>query len=105
MVQNTEKFNQGLGLLNFEAYEEAIKCFQQDIKQNPNNLASYHNIGLAETHLGIDKQDKELLKSAIQNLEKAIKIAKELNYNGYPIAEANLEWAKDELAKLKSANS
>lgn len=76
--------------------------FQQDIEQNPNNLASYHNIGLAKTYLGIDKQDKALLQSAIEHLEKAIAIANELNYkDGYPIAETNLKWAAEELAKLK----
>ena len=102
MEKNTKEFNEGFGLLNFKVYEEAISLFQQDIKQNPQNLASYHNIGLAKTYLGIDKQDKALLQSAIQHLEKAIKIAEELNHqNGFPIAEANLKWAKEELSKLK----
>lgn len=102
MEENTEEFNQGIGLLNFKVYEEAINLFQQDLEQNPKNLASYHNIGLAQTYLGIDKQDKNLLQSAIQHLEKAIAIAEELKYkNGYPIAEANLKWATEELAKLK----
>ncbi len=101
MKDNTEEFNQGLGLLNFKVYEDAISLFQQDIEQNPNNLASYHNIGLAQTYLGIDKQDKGLLQSAIQYLEKAIAIARGLNYkDGYPIAETNLKWATEELAKL-----
>ncbi|MBS1759376.1 MAG: hypothetical protein JST23_04555 [Bacteroidetes bacterium] len=102
MEENTEEFNQGIGLLNFKVYEGAISLFQQDLEQNPKNLASCHNIGLAQTYLGIDKQDKYLLQSAIQNLEKAIAIANELNYkDGYPIAKVNLKWAIEELAKLK----
>ena len=101
MEDNAKEFNQGVGLLNFKAYEGAISLFHRDLEQNPNNLASYHNIGLAQTYLGIDNQDKGLLQSAIQHLEKAIAIAKELNYkDGYPIAEANLKWATEELAKL-----
>ena len=101
MEDNTEEFNQGIGMLTLKVYEGAISLFQQEIEQNPNNLAAYHNIGLAQTYLGIDKQDKGLLQSAIQHLEKAIAIAKELNYkDGYPIAEANLKWAIEELAKL-----
>ncbi|MBS0646406.1 MAG: hypothetical protein JSR97_07415 [Verrucomicrobia bacterium] len=101
MEDNTEEFKQGVSLLNFKVYEGAIDLFQQDIEQNPSNLASYHNIGLAQTYLGIDKKDKGLLQSAIQHLEKAIAIANELNYkDGYPIAEANLNWATEELAKL-----
>jgi tetratricopeptide (TPR) repeat protein len=102
MDENSEEFNQGIGLLNFQVYEGAINLFQQDIEQNPNNLASYHNIGLAKTYLGVDKKDKAMLQSAIEHLEKAIAIANELNYtDGYPIAETNLKWATEELAKLK----
>lgn len=102
MEENTEEFNQAVGLLNFKVYEGAINLFQQDLEQNPKNLASYHNIGLAKTYLGIDKQDKDLLQSAIEHLEKAIAIANELNYKGgYPFAETNLKWATEELAKLK----
>ena len=102
MDENSAAFNQAIGLLDFKVYEGAISLFQQDIEQNPNNLASHHNIGLAKTYLGIDKQDKALLQSAIEHLEKAIAIANELNYkDGYPIAETNLKWATEELAKLK----
>ena len=102
MNKNSEQFNQAVGLLNFKVYEEAIKLLEQDIKQNPDNFASYHNIGLAQTYLGIDKQDKCLLQSAIQNLEKAIQIVKGLNNkDGYPTAEVNLKWAMEELEKLQ----
>jgi tetratricopeptide (TPR) repeat protein len=101
-MEQTENFKQAFGLLNFKVYEQAISLFQSDLKENPLNLASYHNIGLAQIYLGIDRQNPELLKEAIKNLEKAIEISKNLHYeNGYPSAEANLTWAKEELAKFK----
>ena len=101
MRDNIEEFNQGVSLLNSKDYDGAISLFRQDLEKNPKNLASYHNIGLAQTFLGIEKQDKGLLLSAIQHIEKAIAIAKELNYeDGYPIAEANLKWSTEKLAEL-----
>ena len=46
-----------------------------------------------------------MIQAAIENLEKAIAIAKEKQYeSGYPIAEVNLNWAKEELAKLIKAD-
>lgn len=102
MTHQRENFEQAFGLLNFKVYEQAINLFQNDLKENPLNLASYHNIGLAQIYLGIDRRSTELLKEAIKNLEKAIDISNQRQFNnGYPSAEANLTWAKDELAKLK----
>ena len=101
MENVTEEFEQGNGLLNFKVYEGAISLFKKDLEKNPKNLASYHNIGLAETYLGVDKKNIDILKSAIEHLEKAIEIAKEINYkDGYLFAETNLKWAKAELEKL-----
>jgi tetratricopeptide (TPR) repeat protein len=101
MEEITKEFNQGFDLLNSKDYESAISLFQQDLGQNPDNFASYNNIGLSQTYLRIDIRDKVLIESAIQHFKKAIAIADELNYqNGYPIAEVNLKWAFDELSKL-----
>ena len=102
MENNLKEFNRGLELLVQKKYEEAIEIFKKDISLNPENLESYNNIGVAQTYLGIINQDMNLLTSDIQHFEKAIAIAKEFNYkDGYPSAENNLKWAKDELFKLK----
>jgi len=101
MQENSEQFEEAVELLNFKVYEQAIRLFQQDLEENPQNLASFHNIGLAQTYLGVDQKSVALLRAAIDNLEKAVSIAKDKKYeSGYPFAEANLKWAKEKLAKL-----
>lgn len=106
MKENTEEFNQGFGLLNFDVNEGTINLFQQDLEKNSNSPASYHSIGLAQTYLGIQKQGSKLQQLAIQNLEKAISIAKELNHNGgYTIANENLRWTNEELKTVRKDTS
>lgn len=101
MENNLKEFNRGLELIAQKKYGKAIEIFRKDINLNPENLESYNNIGVAQTYLGIMKKNISMLTSAIQYFEKAIAIAKEINQkDGYPSAEKNLIWAKDELSKL-----
>ena len=102
MEKKLNEFNRGLELFSQKKYEEAIEIFRKDINLNPENFESYNNIGVAQTYLGIINQDINLLISAIQHFEKAIVISKQFNSKeGYPNAEKNLKWAKNELSKLK----
>uniref|UniRef100_UPI00404AFE67 hypothetical protein n=1 Tax=Flavobacterium sp. TaxID=239 RepID=UPI00404AFE67 len=101
MKQNSKQFDRGLGLLNSKEYNQAINYFLEDLKIDPNNYASYNNIGLAQTYLGIKNKDKNILDLAIKNYQTAIEITKKLEDKvGFPSAEGNLKWAKDELSKL-----
>jgi len=102
MESSSAAFIHALQLLNSKSYEKAITLFRQDLDENPNNFLSYNNIGVAQTHLGIVKQDKSFLESAIQHFERAIAIANEsVPIQTYDICEINLKWAKEELKKLK----
>jgi tetratricopeptide (TPR) repeat protein len=101
MEQNSNQFDKAFGLLNSKAYLQAIELFLEDVKINPKNIASYNNIGIAETYLGIANSDIKLLESAIKNFQIAIDITNELQYkDGYPSAQGNLEWAKNEITKM-----
>lgn len=101
MKENSKQFNQAFGLLNSKAYSQSIDLFFEDLKINPKNIASYNNIGLAQTYLGISNGDKHFLELAMKNYQTAIDIAHELQYKGgYPSAQGNLEWAQKEIAKL-----
>jgi len=55
-------------------YEPTINLFQLDIKENPSNFASYHNMALAQTYLGIAKVTGIFWSVQLKNFEKTIEI-------------------------------
>jgi len=101
MEQNSKQFDKAFGLLNSKAFLKAIDLFLEDLQINPKNIASYNNIGVAKTYLGIANKDINLLESAIKNFQTAIDISNELqSKDGYPSAQRNIEWAKSEITKM-----
>lgn len=97
----SKQFQMAFGLTNPNSYDSAIKLYEQDLIDNPNNIAAMNNIAMCKINLSIIKQDKSLLPDAILLLKKAIDLVNgDNNYKyGYPIAEANLKWANDLLEK------
>jgi tetratricopeptide (TPR) repeat protein len=97
----SRSFQTAFGLANSNNYLAAIKLYEEDLAENPNNIASMNNIALAKIHLGINDSNQEYLPEAKELLEKALKIVKEnKDYkHGYPIAEANLKWVDNLLEK------
>ena len=94
-------FQHAFGLSSMKHYKAAIELYEEDLSENPKNIASMNNIELAKINLGISESNKELLKDAKIYLEKAIKIVNESDdYKfGYPIAEANLKWVNELLVE------
>ena len=100
MQAYSKLFNQAVDLLNSKSFSDSIELFKRDLEENPNNPTTYNNIGVAQTHLGIGQKDKPLLESAIQHFLKAIAMSELNPGKSYPIAKANLKWAREELSKL-----
>jgi len=105
MQENSKLFNEAHRLLQLKSYDEAVKLFRQDLKENPDNSITYNNIGVAQTFLGVVNNNKSLLESAIQHFQRAIAIAESTLGESYPSANKNLNWAKEELNKLELKNS
>jgi len=91
------EFQMAFGLTNTKCYDAAIELYEEDLKENPKNIASMNNIALCKINQAISRNDKTLLTEAIKILNKAIDIVNhDPNYKyGFPIAEANLKWAKE----------
>ena len=100
MQVNSKLFDQAHNLLNSKSFIESIELFKKDLVENPNKPTTYNYIGFAQANLGITQKDKSLLESAIQHFLKAIAITEFSPAKSYPIAEANLQWARRELSKL-----
>lgn len=93
----SKSFQIAFGLGNSKKYRAAIKLYEEDLEENPNNIASMNNIALAKIQLGISEKNIDYLKEAKELLEKALDIVrKNSEYkHGYPIAEENLKWVKE----------
>lgn len=90
----SRSFQIAFGYANSGNNLAAIKLYEEDLVENPNNIAAMNNIALAKIHLGISQSNPEYLLQAKELLENAIRIVgKSLEYkHGYPIAEDNLKW-------------
>jgi tetratricopeptide (TPR) repeat protein len=65
--ENVDSHSEGVKSFKAKKYDEAIKSFEVDIKENPNNVAAYFNLGLSYN------AQKEFGK-AIWAFEKVLKI-------------------------------
>ncbi len=92
----SKSFQKAFGFANSKNYLAAIKLYEEDLEENPKNIAAMNNIAVAKIHLGINENNSLYLSDAKGLLEKTLEIVREnQDYNyGYPIAEANLEWVK-----------
>ena len=97
----SKSFQMAFGYSSSKYYKGAIKLYEEDLKENPKNIASMNNIAVAKINIGISESNQELLLEAKQYLEKANKIVNESeDYKyGFPIAEANLKWVNELLEK------
>jgi tetratricopeptide (TPR) repeat protein len=97
-----QNFQKAFGYSSNGHYQQSIPLYEKAIQQDKNNFAALNNIAVARIYIAIEKCDKTLIENAISDLKEAIRITKEVyNYkDGYPIAEANLNWAETELNKL-----
>lgn len=95
-------FQRAFGLGSAKRYQEAIKLYEEDLKENPENIASMNKIAVAKIHIALSEESKEELRQEKGYLEKALKIVDESDVykkSGYPIAEANLNWVNELLKK------
>jgi len=97
----SESFQRAFGYSSSKHYKGAIELYKKDLEENPKNIASMNNIAVAMINLGISESNQNLLHDAKGYLEKAIKFVEESkDYKfGFPIAEANLNWVNEILAK------
>lgn len=65
--ENLDSHSEGVNAFKAKKYDEAIKSFEVDLKENPNNVAAYFNLGLSYN------AQKEFGK-AIWAFEKVLKI-------------------------------
>ncbi len=81
-------------------YDLAIKLYTQEIEQNDrHNYIAWNNRGRCKVMKGLLEKDEDLIKKGITDFEIAVRIAHEQTGNGYPPAKANIEWAKDIIAR------
>ncbi len=59
--------NEGLELLEAKKYEEAIVCFEQDIKEGKNLDEAYRGVGIAQFELGAYEASIKALEQALEN--------------------------------------
>lgn len=98
----SKSFQMAFGYSNNEYYQQSLPLYEKAMQEDNNNFAALNNMGVAKIYLGIKSKDKSLIEKAILDLKDAIRITREIyNYpDGYPIAEANLAWAEEEMVKL-----
>lgn len=89
------------GLSNGKNYKAAIELYEEDLLENPKNIAAMNNIAVAKINLGISESNISYIMEAKEILDETMKIVNGQNEykGGYPIAEANLKWANELLEK------
>lgn len=97
----SKSFQMAFGFSNGKNYKAAIELYEEDLLENPNNIAAMNNIAVAKINLGISESNKSYISEAKELLEKIMGIVNSQNEykDGYPIAEANLKWACELLEK------
>ncbi len=93
-----------LHALNLSYYnkDHAIRLYQRDLQNDPENYASWNNMGYCKISKGGEEKNAELIREGIKNVETALALAAEHKVN-FPIAEANLAEAKQILQKITNA--
>ena len=98
----SHNFQRAFGLAGLGFYHDSISLYKKALFEDKDNFSALNNIAVAKIYVGVEQKDKKLLEEAITNLKEAIRIANEVyNYpDGYPFAQANLDWAEEELTRL-----
>ena len=95
-------FKDAVRLSNSLAYKLSIPLYEKAIENDKNNFAALNNIAVAKIIVGVEEKKTGYIEEAIKSLHLSIEITKKVfEFEGYPIAEANLQWAQDELRKMK----
>lgn len=99
----SESFQRAFGYSNNKYYRLSIPLYEQAVVEDPNCFSALNNLAVAKIFVGIEERNVGSIEQAIQHLKDAISITKDVfEYeDGYPIAEGNLAWAYEWLAKLK----
>lgn len=79
----------------------AIPMYEEELRANPNNIAALNNLGVCQIKTAIDSHDRGLCALGISNIERAIDTANQQGRE-YPIAVANLSWAREEFENLNN---
>jgi len=94
MEEMSQTFQRALSLTDYQK-KQAVRLYDEEIKNNPKNWAAVHNRGLCKLKLAIEEKNNDLLEESKIDFKKAISVAKEVGVEEYPIAEANLKWAEE----------
>jgi len=92
-MAESEVFQRALSLSDYHK-KQAIKLYDEEIENNPKNMAAFQNRGLCKLKIAIEEKNIEILEDSKVDLKKAIDLAKERGDN-FPIAQANLKWAEE----------
>lgn len=79
---------------------KAIQLYTKEVTElNPLNYVAWNNMGCCKIHVGKETKNIGLIKEGKSDIERSLTIASS-EKNPYYFGKTNLEWAKEEIAKL-----
>ena len=82
------------GLSNYNKME-AIRLYDRELKNNPQNIAALNNRGLCKLELAVENKDKKLLEESKIDFKKGIELIENKNREQPYIIDNNMKRAEN----------